>query len=59
MLTGMKAKMMSVFVNLSVVLDNHKQLQGCLAIFGLLHLVISLVVLSRKPISCRVLERDR
>ena len=41
---------MGAFVNLSVVLDNHKQFQGCLAIFGLLHLGVSLVVLLIKPI---------
>ena len=48
----MKAKMISVFVNLSVILDNHEQFQGCLAIFGLPHLGISSIVLLRKPILC-------
>ena len=42
--------MMDAFVDLSVVFDNYEQLQGCLAILGLLHLVISLVVLPCKPI---------
>ena len=46
----MRAKVMGVFVNLSMVLDNHEQLQGCLAIFGLSHLGISSIVLLRKPI---------
>ena len=44
--------MIGAFVNLSVVFDNHEQLQDCLAIFGLFHLVVSLVMFSRKPISC-------
>ena len=44
--------MMGVFVDLSVVLDDHEQLQGCLAILGLLHLVVSFVVLPPKPIPC-------
>ena len=35
-LTVMRATIMGAFVNLSVILDNHKQLQGCLAIFGFL-----------------------
>ena len=48
----MRAKMMGVFVNLSMVFDNHEQLQGCLAIFRLLHLDVSLVVLLREPILC-------
>ena len=43
---------MSVFVDLSVVFDNHEQLQGHLAIFGLFHLAVSLVVLLGKPIPC-------
>ena len=33
--------MMGAFVNLSVVLDNHEQLQDSLTILGLLHLIIS------------------
>ena len=44
------AKMMSVVIDLSVVFNNHEQLQDCLTILGLLHLVVSLVVLLRKPI---------
>ena len=48
----MRAKMMSVFINLSVVFDNHEQLQDYLPILGLSHLVISLIVLPRKPIPC-------
>ena len=49
----MRAKLMGAFVDLSMILDNYEQLQGCLAILGLLHLVISLVVLLRKPIPCK------
>ena len=43
---------MDTFANLSVIFDNHKQFQGHLAILRLLHLVVSLVVLLRKPILC-------
>ena len=49
----MRARMISTFVNLSVVLNNYEQLQGCLAIFGLLHFVVSLIVLSYKTIPCK------
>ena len=44
--------MMSVFVNLSVVFDNHEQFQSCLAILGLPCLSVSLIVLLRKPVFC-------
>ena len=44
--------MMGVFVNSSMVLDNHEQLQGCLAILGLFHFGVSLVVLLPEPIPC-------
>ena len=41
---------MGAFVDFSVVLDNHEQLQGRLAILGLLCLGISSIVLPREPI---------
>ena len=45
--------MIGAFVNLSMVFDNHKQLQGCLAIFGLSCLGVFSIVLLRKPIFCK------
>ena len=52
-LIGIKVKMMDAFVGFSVVFGNREQLQGHLTILGLFYLVISLVVLPRKPISCK------
>ena len=49
----MRAKMMGVFVNLPVVFDDHEQLQGCLAIFGLSCLGVSSIVFLRRLILCR------
>ena len=48
----MKAKTMGAFIELSVVLGNHEQHQGCLAIQGLLCLIVSSIVLLRKPVPC-------
>ena len=45
--------MMSVFVNLSVVLNNHEQFQDCLTILELPCLGISSIVLLRKLIFCK------
>ena len=44
--------MMGAFINLSVILDNHKQFQGRLVIFKLSCLGVSSIVLLRKPIFC-------
>ena len=48
----MRAKMMGAFVNFFVVLNDHKQLQGCLVIFGLPPPGVFSIVLLRKPIPC-------